>query len=876
MPSFGGSLRPRAAFQLRGRNLAAGVALAAAGIVLCTLVSTALYRSPDELYSGGEDALASMQDQVQHQLVEAAKRHARAEKHKTESIKFENAAQQEREKAELLKKRAELAKSEAELENSEHSVHKTRAKVSKLHEESDRLLATSKQDNSKADADKEAVMMLEDKAGALSQKASEEGDKMKVVQSKERKAAASLPKLLKDAEAEEIEASDLKTQAKKRMDDSKRKAAAAKRLDEKAEQKEHDAQMIRDKLMGVLQDRMKVLARKEKDAELDDDLAKKAARAEADKAQEYSAKAVESQQLAKVVSDKSSSAAHTASKKAVPESPEQRRKEQEEAKMIADAESADAADDKDAAHAEKLEMEHDIKKARMQSLTVVAPRDPVAPFGKELFGVHHSREETHAARASNLRRAALETARRRAASRSSRVPQLAVSSTGVDANAEGHYMPRREASFNRALAASYRSGYKGAERHASLRAQTSVKPARLQMLGDASDSLFTDQPRELLSAGAGDSVGLEKEASVSASDSSSGKPRLFSMLWTDPGSLKADTEDLMGTTRHMQRYASHGRGGGGGSSVMATELPQMSTLYENGHESREEDQFKEDMGKYRTALKEEREAHEDKIKHLNQELAQLPAAGRNSGNWKEDREAVFSTMLHQPQSQWASHGQHAYSHTQRAALMAMPSVREDEEGHLVFDRRHRARMQELHEYARRRVRFHDDEGDGEEEGDRGDMVRRVREELARERNRERRLEDVTQRMQGEIDVLKQDRSGPARTQDLVQMRRGGRMGDEGRRRRIEGARGRMMRYHQRAHGGRWGRPRANGEFHPDATYNQEYASDPGHVSVGEIKFQHALKDFDRTKSLLREGAQEDQERFHLPQLVPSHLPGQGL
>jgi len=50
--------------------------------------------------------------------------------------------------------------------------------------------------------------------------------------------------------------------------------------------------------------------------------------------------------------------------------------------------------------------------------------------------------------------------------------------------------------------------------------------------------------------------------------------------------------------------------------------------------------------------------------------------------------------------------------------------------------------------------------------------------------------------------------------------------------------------------------------------------DPGHVSVGEIKFQHAMKDFDRTKSILREGAQEDKQNFRMPQLVPSNLPGQ--
>lgn len=102
-------------------------------------------------------------------------------------------------------------------------------------------------------------------------------------------------------------------------------------------------------------------------------------------------------------------------------------------------------------------------------------------------------------------------------------------------------------------------------------------------------------------------------------------------------------------------------------------------------------------------------------------------------------------MLQQPQNHWNAHGQHTYSHTQQAALLAMPTVRENEEGHLVFDRRHQARMQELHEYAGRRVRFQSAHGGA---GEREDTVRRVREELARERRRDRRLEDVTQRLQG--------------------------------------------------------------------------------------------------------------------------------
>jgi len=393
----------------------------------------------------------------------------------------------------------------------------------------------------------------------------------------------------------------------------------------------------------------------------------------------------------------------------------------------------------------------------------------------------------------------------------------------------------------------------------------------MQMLGDTStagsDGLFTAKPSELLSRGAGSTVNLEKESAASGSDKG-GKPRMFSMLWTDPGSLKADTQDLVGTTSRLHRYAPRDRSAPRG-------LPNMHTLYETGHESREENSFKKDMGKYRQALKQERLAHEDKVKRLDQELAQLPAAGRSTGDWKQDRENTFATMLGQPQNQWGERGEHAYSHTQQAALLALPTVREDEEGHLVFDQRRRARMQLLHEYAGRRVQFR--RGDGEGEDEQSDTVRRVREELARERRRERRLEDVTSRLQGEVDELRHDRGGDARTEDLAQMRRESRERRQGeeRRRRVEGARGRVMRYHQRAHGAR-GRGEGQQRFHPDNTYNKEYAYDPGHVSVGEIKFQHALKDFDRTKSLLREGAQQDAQHFRMPQLVPSHLPGQGL
>jgi len=877
---------------LSGRAMAsAGVASVAAGLLLCALLAGPAMRAPtDELAAAGSGgSLASLQGEVQQQLVEAAKRHADAEKHKTESVELANEAQREREQAALLKKRAVLAKSEAELEHAGDEVRKAHTTVQKLQDDAHTLLSTVTADRSKADKDRETVMELEDKAGALSQKASEEQDKVKLVEAKQSQAAAALPKLLKDAEAEEVEAAEMKAQARKRMADSQRKAAAAKRLDALALEKEHDAHVMRSKLMGILEKKTQILGREEKHAALADSLAKKAAQAAADKAQEYAAEAAEKAQLAE-------SAASNAAPKETSAAPQvstaDKARDAEMARLQAEAEAADAKDDLDAVKAKQMVAE---KAARTTALHVVAPLDPKARAVEE----HPSRDQVHAARASNLQRAGLEAARRAAAApaRQQQLADVSQSLRGseVGENEEGrlvvrkrlaalpskmledgHYSEREEA-FKRALAASYRAGYQGAERHAELSAETSAKPARFQMLGDSapagSDGLFTTQPNELLSAGAGSAVQLEKEGT----GSEDAKAPLFSMLWTDPGSLKADTEDLEGTTKRMHRFAPNAARG-------PQAMPEMDTLYETGHTSRAESSFKKDMGKYRTALQEERQAHENKVKRLDEELAELPAAGRHTGDWKQDREAAFSTMLRQPQNQWNTHGEHAYSHTQQQALLAMPSVRQDEEGHLVFDKRRHARMQLLHQYAGRRVRFHEGSGRREDwdSSERADTVRRVKEELARERRRDRRLEDVTQRLQGEIDELREQRSGGARTEDLAQMRRereahedGRRRIEEDRRRRMEGARGRIRHYHSRAHGGGHGGGGSQ-QFHPDSTYNKEYAWDPGHVSVGEIKFQHALKDFDRTKSILREGAMQDQRNFRMPQLVPSHLPGQGL
>merc|ERR1719409_1556101 len=325
----------------------------------------------------GRDGLASMQGEVEDQLVEAAKRHALAERHKTESVRLANAAQEEREHAQLLKKRAALAKREAELQRAGDTVHAARARLRKLRDGAGSLQASEKHERSQADADKEHVMELEDKAAALAQKAAEEKDAIQVVESKQDEAAGALPKLLKDAEKEEVEASEMKAQARKRLADSKRKASAAERLDKAAQIKERDAYVMRHKLMGILEQRSEMIARKEKDAKLEEG-----------KAQQYAAEAAEKAELAKEASAVSDG----------------KQPESEDAKTLSEADAADAADDREATIAEKRETESEMKAAHTQALRVVAPRDPHAL----------SRKQVLSARASNLQRAALETARRRA------------------------------------------------------------------------------------------------------------------------------------------------------------------------------------------------------------------------------------------------------------------------------------------------------------------------------------------------------------------------------------------------------------------------------------------------------------------------------
>lgn len=371
-----------------------------------------------------------------------------------------------------------------------------------------------------------------------------------------------------------------------------------------------------------------------------------------------------------------------------------------------------------------------------------------------------------------------------------------------------------------------------------------VKPARFEMLGDP-------QTAEMLSKGPGETVSLEKEAQPAAAEA---KSPMFTQLWYDPGSLSALTHSLAHTTAHMSKLAPHRAGGGAAESESL-----FQRGLDAGHSSYAERKFNSQMSKYRTALEQQRADDLAHAARTQQELRQLPAGSRGRDGLRDTMYKAQTTMLTEPQNGWEADRDGAYSRTQRAAIRHIPRV----------------------ELAPRR-----EERRGEERERRGESprLRRVERELADSERRDDRLADDVDRLQGEVDELRDRRRG--RFEDLAEVHRHSlRRQEEGRRSAVRDNAERRVR--ERFHEGRReerGRREegdrhkavAKKKFSPDATYEKEYAWDPGHVSVGEIKFQHALKDFDRTKSILREGAMQDDQHLHLPELVPQHLPGQGL
>lgn len=821
------------------------LACAAVGMLACAILLGGAgngTEEPAEL-AAASSKLGKMQREVQEQLVEAAKRRASASKHKTQAVLLQAKSEEDFQRAMLLHKQASLAHREAQLKHSADDLAKARLSVKHLREKASELDATADRDRARADKDKEEILELEDKAGTYSERAGEESDKIAVVESAQRKTARELPSLLSDAESDEKNARELKAEAARHMRDSSVKSSKASQLDHLAREKEAQAKTMRQRLMAVLQQKATTLEEKQENAAREEQEAKFSARKAAAQAEALAGSAEQQAALAR-------SAQAVANQRLLTER---------------------AAQELVGTKHELLHAAAQAKRTRMHGEEEELSQQP-------------TRKEIDDRRASNLAHAgahaaALRVMRGRVASDDGEGGQtgiededghlqLQAGSARSSLKEDGHYSEREEA-FKAALASAYRNGYKQqlaeedspprAKRHTAL---TSEKPARMQMLGDT----------EMLQKGQGETVSLERESQEGA-----GSP--FPMLWEDGSSLGSETRRLEGSTRRLRRMAPESR----------QERPvahNLQELYEDGHTSREEEAFNKEMNQYRGALQGERQAALAKAQRATQELSQLPGGrGRVWGVQKFDdrRQADLHSQMHraqnvmlaQPRDHWEVPNRHG----------GEVHVREDEEGHLVLEHRGEGDSEELR-------------GDSREDSlssVRGSKLRRIEEELHDSRRRDRRLEARTERLQGEVDAL----SGRGRTEDLyqgrsVERRDGLRHGDDrsgdsrdrrhdSRReisRRGEGREPRREERQPREKSGQRGeRHPAVGQernFSPDSTYEKEYAKDPGHVSIAEIKFQHALKSFDRTKDILRQGAIEDQQHMHLPELVPAHLPGQGL
>jgi hypothetical protein len=820
------------------------LAAAAVGVLCCAVLLSGTYSAPGgdavELVGVSDGAhLAKMQREVQQQLVEAAERRAKASEHRAQAVKLQAKAEDDSEHAVLLHEQAELAHSDAALRAAKSSLAKGRLTVKKLSEKATELDATAAKDTATADKDKEEILVLEDQAGQATEKAEAEDSKIRLVKAASARVAKKLPSLMHTAERDESQASKLKAAASAHMKESAVKSAKAKKLDELARDKEGQAHAMRERLMAVLSQKAKSLEQQQVSAAQEEVDAKDGAAKAAKQAEELAESAEKQAKMAEAAEALSSQ-----------ELPSER-----------DAQSL-LGDQHDALHA--------------------------AARGKENMSPAH-REAIDERRRSNLEdagrhAASLRAMRSRVSSSSGgsglvgedndeQAPagvededghlQLAAGNRG-NLEEDGHYSHREEA-FKAALANAYRSGYTqelsegdgsspdagnqdGEEFNRGRAGLSAKKPARLEMLGDMPKAM------EMLSKGDGEEVHLDKEEGAG-----SGKGPMFSMLWDDGSSLGDETRRLESHTRRLRRR--YGSSGSSGSRV-----PAVSNLYEDGHTSREEQQFAKQMGSYRSALKQERLAALAKAQRDTQKLSQLPGDDtrryeeRRRRDMRGDQHRVQQVMLGDSHDHWDIPSRHG----------GELSVHQDEEGHLVLSRR-------------------DDGGDGGERyGDdelsstRGGRLSRIEEELRASNRRDRELEDRTERLQGEVDAL---RGRGGRTTDLSEEPRGDderfrrerrergegegpRRGGEERESRGRGrGRGRVPE-HRDARSGR--------NFSPDSTYEKEYAKDPGHVSVAEIKFQHALKSFDRTKDILREGAIQDDQHVRLPELVPSHLPGQGL
>jgi hypothetical protein len=846
------------------------LAAAALGLLACALVVGSGFGREDmttELASSS-DKLAEMQREVQKQLVEAAKRRASAAEHKAQAVQLQVKAQEDSERAVLLHKQADLAHREAQLKNAVDALAKARLQVKSLKEKASELDATADKDRALADKAKEQILELEDKAGTYSEKAGEEADKIAVVQTAEAKTASRLPKLLASAKLAEKKAQELKADAAAHMRDSQAKSSRAEQLDEIAREKEQQARMMRQRLMAVLEQKAQTLEAQQHQAAVEEESAQDAARKAAAQAEALAGNAEEQASLAR--------AAETLASQQLPE-------ERAAQELVGSAKPSDGAD--------KHALLHAAAQAKRAS---EAAKQSDSAEQQELSqeDMPEDRKVLEARRAANLKdagahAAALRAMRARVASDGGENEDAATGIEDEDGHLQlkaahnplklaedGHYSQREEA-FKKALAAAYRKGYteelsqeddgsdnEDGDTHEDkdTSALAPEKPARMQMLGDT----------EMLQKGPGETVSLEKDAA-----SSSSKGSAFPMLWEDYGSLGSETRRLEGKTRRLRHIAPrHGR-----NNMMGVDLAR---LYEDGHTSREEQAFQKDMTQYRGALQEERSAALAKAQRATQELAQLPGGrgddydSRRREDLRSRMHRVQSIMLSDPHDHWEVPSRHG----------GKLRVVEDEEGHLVLK----------HDYSddrdgrEDRLRERDDDGRARTEelsSVRESRLRRVEDELHDARRRDRRLEARTEKLQDEVEEL----SSRGRTQDLSEEdgrrddrrrddysdRRDRERNDDHRREARRGPhRDGERREERRGRDGHAAVKSRDSNFNPDSTYEEEYARDPGHVSVAEIKFQHALKSFDHTKSILREGAIQDMAHLRLPQLVPAHLPGQGL
>jgi hypothetical protein len=813
-----------------------------------------------------------MQKEVQQQLVEAARRRASAAEHKAQAVQLQVKAQEDSERAVLLHKQADLAHREAQLKGSVDSLARARLAVKSLKEKASELDATADKDRAMADKAKEQILELEDKAGTFSEKAGEEADKIAVVQSAEAKTAGKLPKLLASAKLAEKKAQELKANAAAHMRDSQAKSSRAEQLDEIAREKEQQARMMRQRLMAVLEQKAQTLEAKQHAAAAQEEDAQEAARKAAAQAEALAGNAEEQASLAR--------AAQTLASQQLPE-------ERAAQALVGNT---------------KHSQLHAAAQAKVASDSSKREEDSAQQEQLSEEDTPEDRKVVEARRESNLRdagahAAALRAMRARVASDSGEGDDAATGVEDEDGHlqlkaahnplnlAEDGHFSKREEQFKRALAQAYRKGYtqelsqqdtpdasdnEDGDTHEDKEttALATEKPARMQMLGDT----------EMLQKGPGDTVALDKETASKGS--------AFPMLWEDDGSLGSETRRLEGRTRRLRHAApskNHGMLG-----------VNLNRLYEDGHTSREEQSFQKEMSQYRGALQEERSAALAKAQHATQELAQLP--GNGASEYDSRRRDDLRSRMHTVQNVMLSDSHNHWEVPKRHG--GRLSVVENEEGHLVL--KHEDDDDEGRREDRLRERDDDSRGRSDELSSvRGGRLQRVEEQLRDARRRDRKLEARTEKLQDEVESL----SSRGRTQDLSEDDRrdsdrddDDRRSDDDRDRRGDDRRGdddrdrrdddrddrrgddggddndrRDARRGRHARGRHAARKPKDANFNPDSTYEKEYAHDPGHVSVAEIKFQHALKSFDHTKSILRAGAIQDMSHVRLPELSPAQL-----